>query len=168
MEKIDTKETSATQKKKMNYYLFQCISLHPDQRQEGGQMPTEGCGKYCIKGSKKTLRYIARKETELGSDEWVNYETILQGRCTNHPENESNERKQRLNEDYLNIRTYSTRKDAQNAVDTLNGVKQPPQPKGEPQGLSQRKIVVPAPLGQTSDEPEPFWDEDELKHSGLI
>ena len=157
MEKIDTDTTSATHRKKRNHYVFQCITLNPEQRPNGKRI-TEGCGRWCVYSSPKELRYLNSK----GEQE------ILQGYCSNHPENTTGNRKQRLNEDRLDIHTYSTRKDAQNAVDLKNGVKQPPQPKGEPQGLSQRKIVVPAPLGQTSDEPEPVWTEDELKYSGLI
>ena len=147
----ETNTIDADRNERMKYYVFQCTSLHPDQRQEGGKKPTEGCGKYCIKGSKKTLRYIARKWVE---GEWVNYETILQGRCLNHPENTGRERKQRLNEDYLNIRTFDKRMDAQFTIDILNGDDSPTteeDPKFEfPVGVSLHEVKVPKPLGEKS------------------
>jgi hypothetical protein len=141
-----TNLTDATRNERMKYYVFQCTSLHPDQRQEGGQKPTEGCLKYCIKGSKKTLRYMARKQT--APDEWVDYETILQGRCLNHPENKKRERKQRLNEDYLYVLTFTDRRDAQSYIDMRNGEEEYLGPKKKPEGVNLNEITFPKPLGK--------------------
>jgi hypothetical protein len=150
MNTTTTNLTDATRNERTKYYVFQCTSLHPDQRQEGGKKPTEGCGKWCLKGSKKPLRYITNKRDIPDSD----YETILQGRCVNHPENKDGSRKQRLNEDYLNIRTFDNRKDAQFTIDVLNGDDKPTtieDPKFEfPVGVSLHEVKVPKPLGEKS------------------
>jgi hypothetical protein len=129
----------------MNYYVFKCSTIHPKQRPIGKKI-SEGCGRACIKASKHPLRYINSK----GEEE------ILQGRCMNHPENKGNERRQRLNEDYLKVRKVETRAAANYAIDFINGEldEDRPQPTNEkPEGLSLHNIKIPSkPLGTSTQD----------------
>ena len=139
MQEQQINQRSATRNTERNHYVFQCITLNPEQRPNGKRI-TEGCGRWCVYSSPKELRYLNNN----GEQE------ILQGYCSNHPENKTGNRKQRLNEERLDIRTLTTRKDAQYIIDTLNGVREQQQPKDEPQGLTLRDIQVPAPLGESN------------------
>ena len=148
---METKPTNLTDATR-NYYVFQCTTIHPNQRPKGEKI-TEGCGLFCIKSSKHKLRYINSK----GKEE------ILQGCCTNHPENESGKHKPRLNEEYLKVEKVSSLEVAKMFIHRLNN------PNEKPQGLTLPSIETPAPIGgYFIDEPEPFWDDDELRHSRLI
>ena len=143
MEETNENYSPAQPNEQRKHYVFQCQNLHKTQRPTGKKI-SDGCGRYCVKSSPDELRFIQRGGKKKG--EW----TILQGYCTNHPENKNGTRKQRLNEDYQTIRTFSTRRDAQFCIDALNGELDKTQPNKNPQGVSLMEIEVPAPLGEKS------------------
>ena len=143
MKETNENYSPAQPNEQRKHYVFQCQSLHDTQRPKGNKI-SDGCGRWCIKSSPDELRFMHRGGKKIG--QW----TILQGRCTNHPENVSGARKQRLNQDYQTIRKCPTLREAKFLIDALNGELDKPQPNKNPQGLSLMDIEVPAPLGEKS------------------
>lgn len=142
-----------------NYYVFQCITINDEQRPNGKKI-TEGCGRWCMKSSVHPLRYLATDEYGQGKE----YITILQGSCPNHPENKSGRRKQRLNEDRLNIKTFTSRKDALFCIDLLNEVVEETQPNEKPQGMSLHDIEIPSnPLGSSPTD----WNWERMREARI-
>jgi hypothetical protein len=144
----ETNTIDADRNERMNYYVFKCSTIHPKQRPKGKKL-SEGCGRACIKASKHPLRYINSK----GEEE------ILQGRCMNHPENESGTRKQRLNEDYLKVKNVKSRAAAKYAIDFINDEldEDKPKPNEKPEGVCLYDIEIPSnPLGSSAQDLN--WD----------
>jgi hypothetical protein len=148
-------------RKKRNHYVYKCEKkIGTDEQRPKGRKLTQTCGQICVYSSSKPLHYFNEK-----TGKWER----LQGSCSNHPETKTGRMKQRLNEDVMLILTYSTKEDALNGMKAWRAGEMPTHPKDEPQGLTLPSIETPAPIGgYFNNEPEPFWDDDELRHSGLI
>ena len=128
--------------------MFQCITLNKEQRPNGKQI-TEGCGRWCVYSSPKELRYL----NSNGEQE------ILQGYCSNHPENKTGNRKQRLNEDYLKVKNVKSRAAAKYAIDFINDEldEDKPKPNEKPEGVCLYDIEIPSnPLGSSAQDLN--WD----------
>jgi hypothetical protein len=153
--------TDATRNNRLkirNHYVYRCMIKAGDEEQRPSGHPlTPACGEWCLYSTPKPLYWL---NPATNKHEWI------QGSCSNHPEHKCGRKKTRLNENRMVIYTFSTKQDALNAIKGLKDGQEPP--KDEPQGLTLPSIETPAPIGYFNSEPEPFWDDDELRHSRLI
>ena len=85
-----------TKQDEWNYYLWECVTTHPEMRPLGRKQ-TEGCGHWNLRKTKMTIGEVA-----------------AQSKCAQCG------RRKRLNINNLNIRLFTVKEFAQTAQEALN------------------------------------------------